>query len=104
MTFADQSIDEFLESVASATVTPSGGAVAAVCGAAGAALCQMVCIHTAGKDGYADVEREMHSARDAFETHRIRLLALADEDGPGSDEGTCVNVSWFPEMATYERV
>lgn len=46
MNFADQTISEFLEDVAATTVTPSGGAVAAIGGAFGAALCEMVCIHT----------------------------------------------------------
>ena len=86
MTFADQTIGEFLESVASATVTPSGGAVAAIGGAAGATLCEMVCIHTVGKDGYADVEREITRIQDEFETYRVRLLELADEDSVAVDD------------------
>jgi formiminotetrahydrofolate cyclodeaminase len=86
MTFADQSISEFLEDVAASAVTPSGGAVAAVGGASGAALCEMVCIHTIEKDGYADVRAELTDICDELETHRARLLELADEDSMAVDE------------------
>lgn len=86
MTFANQTINEFLERVASAAVTPSGGAVAATGGATGAALCEMVCIHTIGKDGYADVEQNLTRVRDELGTHRARLLELSDEDSTTVDE------------------
>lgn len=86
MTFADQTVGEFLGNVASTTITPSGGAVAAIGGATGAALCEMVCIHTIGKDGYASVEQEMIRARDELSVHRTRLLKLADEDSAAVDE------------------
>ena len=85
MTFANQTISEFLENVASASIIPSGGAGAAVGGAIGAALCEMVCIHTIRKDGYADVERELTTARDELNRHRHRLLKLADEDSAAVD-------------------
>lgn len=80
MNFANQTIDEFLGNVAASTVTPSGGPVAAIGGASGAALCEMVCIHTIGKDDYADVRTELIDIRDELGNHRDRLLELADED------------------------
>jgi formiminotetrahydrofolate cyclodeaminase len=46
MTYADDSIDDFLSAVASESVTPAGGTTAAVVGATGAALCEMVCLHS----------------------------------------------------------
>jgi formiminotetrahydrofolate cyclodeaminase len=85
VTFADQTISDFLEHVASTTTTPSGGAVAAIGGAAGAALCEMVCIHTIGKDGYANVEQDLTKIRDELNIHRTRLLELADEDSAAVD-------------------
>ncbi|GGK72852.1 cyclodeaminase/cyclohydrolase family protein [Haloarcula sebkhae] len=85
MTFAAQPIGEFLDDVASGQVTPSGGAVAAVGGAMGAALCEMVCIHTVGTDG-SDVESgELSALADALADNRERLLALADEDAAAVD-------------------
>ena len=86
MTFADRTIGDFLDSVASSSVTPSGGATAAIGGASGAALCEMVCIHTLRKDGYGDVEQELTDARDELDAHRTRLLELADEDSAAVED------------------
>jgi len=47
VTYDDLSIGEFLDAVASERVAPAGGTAAAVTGATGAALCEMVCVHTA---------------------------------------------------------
>lgn len=80
MTTADQPIGAFLSAVASAAVTPSGGSVAAVAGAAGAALCEMACLHTVDKEGDGDVEAELTDAGEEFAACRQRLLTLADED------------------------
>lgn len=88
MRFAEQSIESFLVSVASHALTPSAGAVAAVVGASGAALCEMVCLHTVGNDGSDDVETELADdvetelvdVGETLRAFRGRLLALADED------------------------
>ncbi len=72
MKYADWTIGEFLERVGSTQLTPSGGAVAAIGGALGAALCEMVCAHT-------DDEPLAESAAQVA-TCRERLLDLADED------------------------
>jgi len=85
MTFADQPISEFLDDVASGQVTPSGGAVAAVGGAMGAALCEMVCIHTVGTDGSEAAADELSEVGDTLADRRERLLALADEDAATVD-------------------
>ncbi|MFB6223450.1 MAG: cyclodeaminase/cyclohydrolase family protein [Haloarcula sp.] len=82
MTFADQPIGEFLADVASGQVTPSGGAVAAVGGAMGAALCEMVCIHTASTEAAAT---ELSRVGDTLADRRERLLTLADEDAGAVD-------------------
>ncbi|KOX92487.1 formimidoyltetrahydrofolate cyclodeaminase [Haloarcula rubripromontorii] len=75
---ADQPIGEFLDAVASERVTPSGGAVAAVGGAMGAALCEMTCIHTVRGDG-SDAA-DLSAVRDTLADRRAQLLTLADED------------------------
>lgn len=85
MTFSDQPVGTFLDSVASGAVTPSGGAVAAVSGAAGGALCEMVCLHTIGKDGYEEVEGELTDIGEDLAADRGRLLELADEDATAVD-------------------
>lgn len=80
MTIADQPIGEFLDAVAAQQVTPSGGAVAAVGGAMGAALCEMTCIHTVGGDEPGAAPAELAAVRDTVADRRAQLLTLADED------------------------
>ena len=86
MTFANQTIDEFLKSVASDSVTPSGGAVAAIGGATGAALCEMVCIHTLGRNIDPDVEQEVTRIHNESNGYREQLIELADEDSVAVNE------------------
>jgi len=85
MTFADRPIGEFLDDVAASQVTPSGGAVAAVSGAMGAALCEMGCIHTVGTERSGVASGELSAIADALADNRERLLALADEDAAAVD-------------------
>jgi len=85
MTFANQPIGEFLDDIASGQVTPSGGAVAGIGGAMGAALCEMVCIHTVGTDGSETKAGELAAVREDLTDSRERLLALADEDAAAVD-------------------
>ncbi|WP_338742414.1 cyclodeaminase/cyclohydrolase family protein [Haloplanus salilacus] len=85
MTYADDSIDDFLSAVASESVTPAGGTTAAVVGATGAALCEMVCLHTLDAHGNGEprdgtTEADLPSIRDDLRWYRGRLLALADSD------------------------
>lgn len=80
MTYDEQTIGEFLDGVASREVTPAGGTSAALVGAIGTALCEMVCLHTIGRDEYADVAAEMADARDELGVQRELLLDLADRD------------------------
>jgi formiminotetrahydrofolate cyclodeaminase len=80
VTVADLTIGEFLDCVASREVTPSGGAVAAVGGAAGAALCEMTCVHTLAAADATDDTAALRDARDDLADLRAQLLALADED------------------------
>ena len=59
MKIKDQTLEKFLDSVASKTPTPGGGAVAAVTGAMAASLVEMVCNLTIGKKRYPEVQDEM---------------------------------------------
>jgi len=70
-------IGAFTTAVAAESVTPSGGACAAVAASLGAALCEMGCRHASTDDR---TER-----RSALATHRERLLELADEDAMAVD-------------------
>lgn len=71
-------VDEFLEEVASDRVTPAGGTATAVVGATGAALCELVCVHAAGRD--ADAAVTLAETREDLRTQRSHLLDLAEAD------------------------
>ncbi|WP_311173782.1 cyclodeaminase/cyclohydrolase family protein [Halobellus ordinarius] len=88
----ERTIDEYLAAIASEQVAPAGGSAVAIAGAMGAALCEMVCIHTlAARDEpdrdpdanaatRADGEATLRELRTDLERERHRLLALADGD------------------------
>ena len=59
---------------------PGGGGAAALGGAAGVSLGQMVINLTLGKKKYADVEEEMKELLEQLETLKAEFLHLADED------------------------
>lgn len=86
MTFSDQTITDFIDDVAQGSATPGGGAVAALAGATGAALEEMVCNLTVDKEGYEDVAEELGDIADELTANRTRLLELADEDAAAFNE------------------
>ncbi len=80
MNYTDKSCGEFAEALASGTPVPGGGSAAAIAGAVGIALGNMVGSLTAGKKKYAEVEEHMQNLMDRAETLRIQLLELVDKD------------------------
>jgi methenyltetrahydrofolate cyclohydrolase len=76
----EDSVEEFLDALASGDPTPGGGGAAAIMGAMGAALVSMVCNVTIGKKGYEAVEAEMKAVRGESEILRRRLTAMVAED------------------------
>ncbi len=85
MGVGDQTIDEFLESVAAPSPTPGGGSVAAICGALSAALSRMVASLAVGKEGYEAVQGELESFQERSRSVQRRLRDLADEDATAYD-------------------
>lgn len=81
MNYRDQTVDEFLSEVASERVAPAGGTATAVVGALGAALCEMVCIHTVENDDGGVETTALVEVRDDLHRQRGHLLQLADTDG-----------------------
>lgn len=75
-----QSIEVYLEALASSAPTPGGGSVVAVVGALAAALVEMVCSVTIGRPGQAEVEPALGQARVEATGLRRRFLELAGED------------------------
>jgi formiminotetrahydrofolate cyclodeaminase len=76
----DQSVQQFLDGLASNAPTPGGGSAAAIIGAMGGALVSMVCNLTIGKKGYEEVDDEMREVLASAETVRGRLTALVAAD------------------------
>lgn len=74
------SIEEFLERLASGDPTPGGGSAAAIMGAMGAALVSMVCNVSVGKKGYEAAEAALRAVRSQSEALRLRLTAMVAED------------------------
>lgn len=85
MAIADDSIEAVLDAVASNRVAPSGGAIAALTGASGTALCEMGCLHTIGSGGDEDVDAGLADVASDLRSHRGDLLELADSDAAAVD-------------------
>ena len=76
----DQSLQCYLDALASRDATPGGGSAAAVLGAQGAALVSMVCHLTLGKAKYAHVEAEMQQLLLDAEQLRSQLTDMIKAD------------------------
>lgn len=76
----EKTIYEFMEQLASKSAVPGGGGAAALGGACGAALGQMVANLTIGKKRYADVEEEMRQYLFRMNILQMEFAALADAD------------------------
>ena len=80
MELTKSSCEGFLESLASKAPAPGGGGAAALVGAAGVALGNMVGSLTVGKKKYAAVEADLRALNARAEALRRRLEALVQAD------------------------
>lgn len=78
--FGKLSLEQFLDALASNAPTPGGGTAAAVGGAMGAALAEMVAALTLSKEKYAASHDAMRPIAEAARLARRELLSLARED------------------------
>jgi formiminotetrahydrofolate cyclodeaminase len=85
MSMAEMTVAAFLETLASSSPTPGGGAVAALSAANGAAMIAMVGRLTVGKSGFEDVEDRMNGLILAADAAREEFLELADDDAHAFD-------------------
>ncbi|NOS89969.1 MAG: cyclodeaminase/cyclohydrolase family protein [Methylococcaceae bacterium] len=76
----DNSIQLFLDELASKSATPGGGSVSALLGAQAAALVGMVCNLTIGKPKYVEVEAQMQALLLESEVLREQLTGLIKAD------------------------
>lgn len=76
----EKNIDKFLAELASSAPTPGGGGAAALCGALGIALGNMVGNLTLGKKKYADVQEDIAELNAKAEALRDGFVTLIDAD------------------------
>ena len=76
----ERDIQNFLAALASKAPTPGGGGAAALCGAVGIALGNMVGNLTLGKKKYAEVQEDIAALNQRAEALRADFLALIDAD------------------------
>jgi formiminotetrahydrofolate cyclodeaminase len=84
--FSDRTIRRFLEDLASSAPTPGGGTAAALAGAMGASLAEMVTALTLAREKYAAAHEAMRAIAAAAAAAREELLRLAREDAEAYDE------------------
>lgn len=80
MAFEKQTIQEFLDTLASDAPAPGGGSVAALGGALGAALVTMVCSLTVGKEKYKENWAKIEELLKKSEPLRAEFVKLMNED------------------------
>jgi len=73
-------VEGFVSELASDSPSPGGGSASAAVGAIGAALLEMVCNLTVGKEKYRAVEEELRARSGDLERERVSLLGLVDRD------------------------
>ena len=80
MNYQERTIKDFMDLLAGAEPVPGGGGAAALAGAAGIAVGNMVASLTIGKKKYADSEAELSLLKERGEEIRHKLLSYIDED------------------------
>ena len=78
--FADKTIKEFVDELASNAPVPGGGGAAALVGAVGIALGDMVGELTTGKNKYADVEEDIQALMAEAKSVKDDFVRLIDAD------------------------
>src|SRR5215210_5311009 len=73
-------VQDFIEQLASANPTPGGGSASALAGAMAAAMVEMACNLTVGREKFADVEQDMQTVLARAGELRKQMLDAVDED------------------------
>ncbi len=84
--FSKLTLDGFLGALASDAPTPGGGTAAAVAGAMGASLAEMVSGLTLSKEKYAASHEAVRPIAEASQLARAEFVGLAREDSEAYDE------------------
>jgi formiminotetrahydrofolate cyclodeaminase len=83
--FEKPSVSDLLGALASEAPTPGGGTAAAVAGAMGAALTEMVAVLTLSREKYAAAHAAVRPIAEAARSARTEMLRLAREDSDAYD-------------------
>ena len=83
--FARLSLDQFLAALAADTPTPGGGTAAALAGAMGSSLAEMVAVLTLSKEKYASSHDIVRPIVEAAQVSRAEFVRLAREDSEAYD-------------------
>ena len=94
-------LEQFTEALAAATPTPGGGSASAQAGAMAAALVQMTCDLTIGREPYRAHDQAVRAIRARSEGLRRDLLALVDRDAQAYDE--VVRALRMPKVTDAEK-
>lgn len=78
--YIDGAIKKYIEELAAKQPAPGGGSAAALSGALGSALLEMVCNFTAGNKKYKDIEEAVGKHLISLRKIREEFLGLVDED------------------------
>jgi formiminotetrahydrofolate cyclodeaminase len=84
--FKDMKIEEFLDTLSSASPTPGGGTAAALAGGAASALLAMFSNLTVGKKKYEEVDGRFRETAKKAETLGVRFRELMDADTRAFDK------------------
>jgi formiminotetrahydrofolate cyclodeaminase len=101
MNFEKLTFEELVNALASEAPTPGGGTAAALAGAMGASLAEMVAALTVAKEKYAASHAAVRHIGEAAARTRERLLVLAREDSDSYD--AVVAARRLPKETDVER-
>ena len=80
MPFSDQTVQQFIDELASSSPAPGGGTAASLSGALSAALISMVCQLTIGRKNYENVSAELETILTRALARRRTLMELMEAD------------------------
>ena len=80
MALTKMTVQDFIEQLASAQPTPGGGSASALAGAMAAAMVEMACNLTVGREKFRDVEADLTVVLGRATELRLALLEAVDQD------------------------
>jgi formiminotetrahydrofolate cyclodeaminase len=80
MALVKLTVEDFIGQLASDNPTPGGGSASALAGAMAAAMVEMACNLTVGREKFRDVEEQLKVVLERAHTLREQMLAAVDED------------------------